>query len=288
MKGIIFKLVVVFIITIIIASSIGYGVVKHAASPEFTYTINGVVQKDFNPKKLGFDVGIVAFFALTLMFAGFYVTNISILITTYKGTKKIENKDIIYQRDLSDDYNSAIASYIIDGTIETKQDYKAVLIELEVMGKICKKNEKYIVKDGFKNIKEKLLLNQEIVLNQINEGRLDLKEFKKAIMEDAKKLGYIKFNKRLIFILTMLTIVFPATVFLILYIIIVAKPYLNILTEKGKKEKDKIIKLKNYLTNFSNMEDIETSENNIWGDYLAYAISLKVNKKLEIKKTDLK
>ena len=129
MKGIIFKLVVVFVITLIISVSIGYKIQEYASNPDFKYTIDGVVQEDFNPKMLGVNIGIITFLILTFMFAGYYIINICILVTTYRGTKEIENEDIMYQRDFADDDNSAIASYIIDGTVETKQDYKAVLVE---------------------------------------------------------------------------------------------------------------------------------------------------------------
>ena len=74
---------------------------------------------------------------------------------------------------------------------------------------------------------------------------------------------------------------------LLIYFLLKRK-YTQKLTERGKKEKDKIIKLKQYLINFSNLHDLETSDNNIWGDYLAYAISLNVNQKLKVKRIDLK
>lgn len=286
MKGIIFKLVVVFLITVIISSSLGYIIVQYSNTPDFTYTVNGVVQENFNPKMLGFNVGIVMFLILTIVFAGFYVTNIIILITIYKGTKKIENKDIVYQRDLAEDYNSAIASYIVDGTVETKQDYKAVLVELETVGLIYRENGKYRVKEKIEKT-EDLLINQKVVLNQIKTGNINLKMFKNTVIQDAKNLGYMQLNRKLLIGLIILTFVFPATIFLILYMIFAAKPYINILTEKGRKEKDKILKLKTYLKNFSNIGDIESSDNNIWGDYLAYAISLKVNKKLKVKRIKL-
>ena len=287
MKGIIFKLVILFMITVIISGSIGFIITQFATAPDFTYTVNGVVQTDFDPRMLGVNVGLFTFFILTFMFAGFYITNISILITTYKGTKQIENKNIIYQRDLADDYNSAIASYIIDGTVETKQDYKAVLVELEEMGVVHKENKKYVIKNGI-SINEELLQNQLVVLNQINNGQINLNEFKNAVIADAKKLGYVQLNNKLILSLILLVFIFPASLFLLLYIIIAAKPYLCILTEKGKKEKDKILKLKSYLTTFSNIHEVESTDNNIWGEYLAYAISLKVNKKLKVKISDLR
>ena len=160
-------------------------------------------------------------------------------------------------------------------------------MELEERGKIYVENGKYRVRNGSDNVDEELLSNQQIVLNQIKNERINLYELKKTVIEDAKKLGYIKPNKNLFLILILLALIFPMTFFLIIYMLIAARPYLYILTERGKKEKDKILKLKIYLSNFSNLYDIESSDNNIWGDYLAYAISLKVNKKLKVKKVDL-
>lgn len=287
MKKIIFKLVVVFFITLIISVFVGHTVEEYAVSQDFTYTVNGVVQEDFDARMLGFYGGIFIFFILTVFMAGFYIVNMYILITIYRGTKKIENKDIIYQRDLADDYNSAIASYILDGTVETKQDYKAVLVELEERGKIYKENGKYRVKDNLDNIKEKLLPNQEIVLNQIKEGRINLNKFRNIVIEDAKKMGYVKLNKNFMIVLILLSFVSPTAIFNVLYVIFTGGRYMNILTEKGKKEKDKIIKLKSYLSNFSNMHDMESSDYNIWGDYLAYAISLNVNKNLKVKQISI-
>lgn len=288
MKGIIFKLVVIFLLTVAISVTFGYATVQEANRPDFVYTVNGVVQTDFSPIVLGLQVGTMIFVVLTFIFAWFYITNISIFITTYKGTKPIENENIVYQRDLSDDYNSAIASYIIDGTIETKQDYQAVLVELEEKGLIYKKNEKYNIKDTYKNSDEKLLANQQVVLEQINEGRINFKGFKRAVINDAMKLGYVKLNTSLMLVLFLSMFICPISIFLLIYMIISASPYMMILTENGKMEKDKIIKLKRYLISFSNLNDLETTDNNIWGEYLAYAISLKVNKKLKVREINLR
>ena len=285
MKKIIFKLVFVTLFIIMISVSVGDLIVKSAESEDFTYSVNNVVQKNFNPVELGIKIGIVVFIILVISFSGFYILNIITLVSICRGTRKIKNENVIYQRDLSEDYNSAVASYIIDGTVEVKQDYQAVIVELQEKGLVYKENEKYKVKENI--ITDGLLKNQMEVLNQINLGNLNYRQFKKKVMEDAVQTGYVENNKKLITMLVILMFIFPATIFFIIYILTIGRAYMFSLTEKGKKEKEKILKLKRYLIDFSNLHELETTDNNIWGDYLAYAISLKVNKKLKVKRITL-
>ena len=286
MKGILFKVIFVFIFTVIISISIGVVMTVWAQSPDFTFTVNGVVQTEYNPILLGINTGIIFLIVITCMLGWFYITNIAILITTYKGTKEIEDENVIYQRDLSEDYNSAIASYIIDGTVETKQDYQAVIVELENKNLIYKENGKYKVREENYKLTQDLLNNQKVVWNQIRERKINLKQFKNAVIQDAKELGYMDLNTKLIKALFIMGIINPASIFIIFYMIFGARPYMNILTEKGKIEKDKILKLKRYLTNYSNLHQLDKSDNNIWGEYLAYAISLQVNKKIKVKQIE--
>ena len=286
MKGILFKVLVVFIFTVIISVSIGAIMTVWAQSPDFTFTVNGVVHTDYNPILVGITTGIIFLAVITAMLGWFYITNIAILITTYRGTKEIEDENIIYQRDLSEDYNSAIASYIIDGTVETKQDYQAVIVELENKNLIYKEDGKYKVREENYKLTQDLLNNQKVVWNQIRERKLDLEQFKNAVMQDAKELGYIQRNSKLLLALIIMMFINPISIVIMVYMTIFAKPYMNILTEKGKKEKDKIIKLKKYLTNYSNLHQLDKSDNNIWGEYLAYAISLQVNKKIKVKQIE--
>jgi len=287
MKGILFKIIFVFMFTLIISISIGAVMTKWAQSPDFTVTVNGVVHTDYNPVSVGVTTGIIFLAVVTSMLGWFYITNIAILITTYRGTKEIEDENIIYQRDLSDDYNSAIASYIIDGTVETKQDYQAVIIELENKNLIYKQEGKYKVREENYKLTQDLLNNQKEVWNQIRERKIDLKKFRNAVIQDTKELGYMELNTKLIKALFIIGIINPISIFIIFYIIFCAKPYMNVLTEKGKIEKDKILKLKKYLFNFSNLHEIEKADNNIWGEYLAYAISLQVNKKIKVKHLEI-
>ena len=193
---------------------------------------------------------------------------------------------MIYQRDLSEDYNSAIASYIIDGTVETKQDYQAVIVELENKNLIYKEDGKYKVREENYKLTQDLLNNQKVAWNQIRERRINLKQFKNSVIQDAKELGYMDLNTKLIKALFIMGIINPVSIFVILYMIFCARPYMNILTEKGKIEKDKILKLKRYLTNYSNLHQLDKSDNNIWGEYLTYAISLQVNKKIKVKQIE--
>ena len=134
---------------------------------------------------------------------------------------------------------------------------------------------------------ENLLNNQIVVLRQINEGKVNFAKFKNAVMQDARLLGYIELNKKLLLTLVIMSIINAFSMLIIIYMLIFARPYMNALTEKGKKEKDKILKLKQYLINFSNLHQFEKSDNNIWGEYLAYAISLNVNKKIKVKRISI-
>ena len=145
MKGIIFKIVVVFMCSIIISSSIGMVLYIALQNLNVEIVTNDEDLKNLKPIELAIRGTVFSFLCITFMLIWFYIINITILVSTYKGTKKIENKDIIYQRDLADDYNSAIASYIVDGTIETKQDYQAVIVELESKNLIYKEDGKYKV-----------------------------------------------------------------------------------------------------------------------------------------------
>ena len=46
------------------------------------------------------------------------------------------------------------------------------------------------------------------------------------------------------------------------------------LTPKGGQEKDKMLKLKAFLHNFSQIENVTSLEHNIWDRYLPFAIAL--------------
>ncbi len=286
MKGTIIKLIIVFLITIVISASIGVFIGMLAMQEGATLEINGVLQENFDTTTFAIQMALIVFSILTLSFMWFYIINISILISTYRATKKIENKDVIYQRELSEDYNSAVASYIIDGVVETKQDYQAVLVELESRGLIYKENKKYKINEENNN-REGLLQNQKLVLEQIRQGLINLHTFKCAVVQDASDRGYTKTNGTL-FIISLLSIFMipPIGLWLMLKILFGA-PWAMALTEKGKKEKDKILKLKSYLVNFSDLHQLETTDHNIWGEYLAYAISLNVNKKLKVNKIEI-
>jgi len=279
LKGLIYKIIFVFLITVIISIFSGIFILEMEKNEEALYMINEIEQTDIDFKEFAFQMGITIFVILTMMSLGFYVRNIVLLIATYSATKTITNEDVIYQRDLPKEYNSAIASYIIDGTIEVKQDYKAVLVELEDKGLIYKENGKYKINEEKENLKEQLFSNQLVVLNQIKEGKINFNKFKKAIISDSRKLGYTKINIAILFILFFT----PFWIFTIIYMLFATIPWMMALTDKGKKEKDIILKLKLYLTQFSNLHELETSDNNIWGEYLAYAISLKVNKNLKVR-----
>ena len=188
---------------------------------------------------------------------------------------RIENSKIIYQRDLPK-YNAAIAAYLLDGIIDVKKDFNALLIELMEKGIIIKENEEYIVKD----INKCLLLHTEtekFVASNLNK-KINKRAFKKAVLKDAQNLSLI--TKGDIPIIGMLLVLLFCNQ---IYLFILAAIYFKTsllqelaykLTPKGGQEKDKMLKLKAFLHNFSQIENVTSLEHNIWDRYLPFAIAL--------------
>lgn len=67
---------------------------------------------------------------------------------------------------------------------------------------------------------------------------------------------------------------------LLLNIYVIHKSKKNILTEKGKKEQLELIKLKNYITEYSLMKDRDLNSVIIWDEYLAYATAFGIPSKI--------
>lgn len=204
-----------------------------------------------------------------------YIFIIYLNVRRKKNNKKIENSEIIYQRELPK-YNAAIAAYLLDGIIDVKRDYNALLIELMEKGIIIKENEEYVVKD----MNKCLLLHTETekyVASTLNK-KINKRAFKKAVLEDAKNLDLI--TRGGIPIIGILMVLLFCNQF---YLLILAIIYLKTsllqelaykLTPKGGKEKDKMLKLKAFLHNFSQIENVKSLEHNIWDRYLPFAIAL--------------
>ena len=80
---------------------------------------------------------------ISILYLNFFISPLYIFIfylnaRRWKNNKRINNEDIIYQRELPN-YNAAVAAYLLDGIIEVDRDYDALLFELIERGIIKKR-----------------------------------------------------------------------------------------------------------------------------------------------------
>ena len=207
-----------------------------------------------------------------------YIFIIYLNIRKWKNNKRINNKEIIYERDLPS-YNAAVGAYLLDGVIDVDRDYNAVVTEL-ISKKIIKKNKNKYEIPAIKNCLLVHSKTEKYVLSNLN-GKINKREFKKAVLEDCQNLGLItKANIPVVGLL--LVLLFFNQIYLVILGFIYFKTSLlqelvYKLTYKGGREKDKMLKLKAFLHDFSNIEDVEKIEHNIWDRYLSFAIALDEN-----------
>ena len=207
-----------------------------------------------------------------------YIFIIYLNIRKWKNNKRINNKEIIYERDLPS-YNAAVGAYLLDGVIDVDRDYNAVVTEL-ISKKIIKKNKNKYEIPAIKNCLLVHSKTEKYVLSNLN-GKINKREFKKAVLEDCQNLGLItKANIPVVGLL--LVLLFFNQIYLVILGFIYFKTSLlqelvYKLTSKGGREKDKMLKLKAFLHDFSNIEDVEKIEHNIWDRYLSFAIALDEN-----------
>lgn len=220
---------------------------------------------------------------ISILYLNFFLLPIYIFIFYLNGrrwnnNKRIKNEQIIFQRELPK-YNAAIAAYLLDGIIEVKRDYKALLVELIEKGIVKKENDKYIIQEKNKSL---LLVmeTEKYVIKTLN-SKINYRDFKSCVLKDATNLGLItKANWPIVG--TLLALLFCNQIYLVILTIIYFKTSLLQelafkLTSKGSEEKDKILKLKAFIHNFSKIEDISKLNHNIWDRYLPFAIALDEN-----------
>lgn len=224
-------------------------------------------------------VGIIAcIIYLNVSILPFYIFVIYLNFRRKKNNKRIENSEIIYQRDLPN-YNAAIAAYLVDGVIDVERDYNALLIELMERGIIIKENNEYVVKD----LNKCLLLHTETekyVASNLNK-KVNKRAFKKAVLQDVKNLNLITMGDIPVFGVILVLLFFNQFYLIVLVIVYFKTALLQELiyklTPEGGKEKDKMLKLKAFLHDFSKIENVEKLEHNIWERYLPFAIALDEN-----------
>lgn len=246
----------------------------------------------------------------------FAIPMLIFLFSEKKAYKNVLNKEDFhkyedYYRDIIKDYSPLLLGYIDDFKIE-QNDIIASILNLQLKNYIMideNKNIKIINQD-FTNLNKEeqyileninslnlLTLNNILVNEGVNKDLLKSNlNFKKIILNFAIYLlialisfilmFYISFNFQdisttliIIFVIIIVVILPIYTIFLIAYTINLIK-YSYVRTEKGKEINKKLEGLKNFLKDFSILDEREQKEISIWKEYLVYSVLFNQNKNI--------
>jgi len=236
-----------------------------------------------------------------------------------EDAKYIDSKDYLYIREIPKQYTPALASLLLDQHIEYNKDITATVLYLInhgylkiVDGKIIATNkntddlmehERYLL--GIFNKKEEFynsvwygkvlkdayklnLITKKDSFNKQDYIRLGINITKPIIgiiifiilIINLPNSESVAINFIYTFILSLLPYLITA---MLIYILFYVTSYLNKnikLTTKGKEEQEKIAKLKQFLKDFSNIEERKTEDYILWEDYLTFSVALGLNEKV--------
>lgn len=249
-----------------------------------------------------------AFLYLTLLIYGG-------IAAVYFLSKLKRKNDMIYNdtyvRDLPEYFPPAIASYLLDLSLETT-DYTATIAYLMSKGYIELEGEEVILRnDSILKLSQHERYALQSVLKNV---KFNYEDFNKYVIADAEKMGYIKKGARsthffrnffcdlaicatcmmvsetikITFIKTILEIIGFVTgigMFVIIaYTIFLLSKYTNESyhrTELGEAEAKKWTGVKNYLKEYTMLSERDLKDTALFDDYIPYAISLNEAKNIE-------
>ena len=230
-----------------------------------------------------------------------------------KDSTDKKTDDLQYYREVLSSYSPAELNYVYSANTQFPKDAVTTLLSLKLKKIIDFNNESNTItvlqKDG--NISN----SEKYVLNKIKDGKLtnfEFIKFQQIVQEDVKNKnltnkGYKKNMSALsmlfvaiiiIFLFFIITIALPSEgilgfisviliplIFIVLFlgipgIIIYSilrayNPYK--LSKEGKQLRKKLLGLKNYITQFSLLEEKELKDLIVWEDYLIYSIIFDLN-----------
>lgn len=253
---------------------------------------------------------------VTLFLLGYIIIKFIYNLTNLKHRMHPKFKIEYFRDDLSN-VSPGIVSFLVDFKINVDRDISAHILKLMLDGYIEDKNGKYIVTNKDQNYlldSDKVVLS--LVKSNFNDTTL-LDEYRKSIIKDCTSIGYIKANnqkKKLIFMFLIpyitFSLIFLCATFMehifnfnsvlgfvllgILFLLILATSfcfpwgiliYIFILfkygsyrrTKEGNILLEQIMGLKNYLEDFSNLDQSNSKELILREYYLVYAIVLEIN-----------
>lgn len=230
--------------------------------------------------------------------------------------KKHPKFDMEYFRDDLDKISPAYISYLINFEIDINTDVPAHILKLELDGYIKEENSRLVVtnKDQSTLAKsDKIILN--IVKNNF-QNLYELKQYKIAVTNEMIELGYIKrrlpkniffqafgiilivnllsffsisffmigktitgFSAIVFFICMLMNILGPMflIIFIFAYSLILRKKGNIKRTNQGNELLEKIYGLKNFLSDFTNVDNSRLQDIELREYYLVYAVVLDIN-----------
>ena len=230
-----------------------------------------------------------------------------------KDSTDKKTDDLQYYREILSSYSPAELNYVYSANTQFPKDAVTTLLSLKLKKIIDFNNESNTItvlqKDG--NISN----SEKYVLNKIKDGKLtnfEFIKFQQIVQEDVKNKNLTnKGSKKnmsafsmlfvaiiIIFLFFIITIALPSggilgfisvilipLIFIVLFlgipgIIIYSilrayNPYK--LSKEGKQLRKKLLGLKNYITQFSLLEEKELKDLIVWEDYLIYSIIFDLN-----------
>ncbi len=253
---------------------------------DIQFSINNALNLSGTISKFTFPIFIflISFIYFNFSFISIYIFNLIIHLThkSFYNTKL--NQETVYVRDLPS-YNCAIASYIIDGCVEPQKDIPPLIEELKSAKIITMKNNKYLVDaQALENLRQQPGNRSSVYLAEclMQNREVNYVTFTDKVVYDATELKLVT-PSHLIYIsifIAFFTINYLAIIFYIIYFTINRRKASFIelnyrLTNTGKQEKERLIKLKRFIHHFSTLEDNNAKNNTIWGRYIPYAMILK-------------
>jgi hypothetical protein len=236
-----------------------------------------------------------------------------------QDAKYVESSDYKYVRNIPNNYSPALASLILDQSIESNKDVIATTLYLINHGYLKEQEGKIVVT----NKDNRNLMSHELYLIGIYEKKSAFSPIKwrDNIISDANNENLIekrhtldtndkiKLAANLILPILVVITLFNLIMWLmsleniILFIpsllIMMAFPMIVLsvviydffyfasyiskdikLTKTGLREQENMAKFKNFLQDFSNIQKRNTEEVILWEDYLTFAVALDVNKQV--------
>ncbi len=249
----------------------------------------------------------IMFVALTILIALICFMNIlaDMLYKVRRKNEIIKNKN--YKRDIPN-VPPAIASMLLDNSVEITTDYTATIANLVVKGFLDINYETGEVKLLNDKISSLMEHEQYALRCVLKEKVYNGDKFKELIINDSKKEGFVEEGQQkvhflrnfliaiILFIIfailynkyeyyeiigNILAVIGLLSIFnifgVIAYSIFMANKFMTesyIRTEKGRKMAIEFSKVKNFIHDFSLLSDKSLTDIVLWDEYIPYAISL--------------